>query len=91
MIEVFEIRLCPMGRVDGLRIRVSKEHLLIRIKLFGMVGLAAKSLLKIRLDFRLNGNARGFNTENLTLGGAATAYLLSCDTDRTGDPSGESH
>ena len=32
-----------------------------------------------------------FNTENFWLGGIATAYSLSLDTDRTGDPSGESH
>ena len=58
-----------------------------------MDGIAAQGLLKIRFEigFWLNGNARGFNTENFTLDGAATAYSLSFDTDRTGDPSGESH
>ena len=58
-----------------------------------MDGIAAQGLLKIRFEIGLwlNGNARGFNTENFTLDGAATAYSLSLDTDRTGDPSGESH
>ena len=41
---------------------------------------------------RLNGIAQGFNSESVSPVGVAVAKLLSLDdTDRTGDPSGESH